>query len=93
MNSTRLGLNATMVAAVGDDGFGSYFQKLSDVGVNTSHITLIISQVLFSRSEGTQISYLRCCIYEEQISTEILSKTKIFHTTCFALKTLHRKQF
>jgi fructokinase len=56
---------------------------------------LIISQVLFSRSEGTQISYLSldCCIYEEQISTEILSKTKIFHTTCFALKTLHRKQF
>jgi fructokinase len=27
MNSTRLGLNATMVAAVGDDGFGSYFRE------------------------------------------------------------------
>jgi sugar/nucleoside kinase (ribokinase family) len=27
MNSTRLGLNATMVAAVGDDGFGSYISE------------------------------------------------------------------
>jgi fructokinase len=37
--TTRLGLNATMVAAVGDDGFGSYISRNSDVGVNTSHIT------------------------------------------------------
>jgi fructokinase len=94
MNSTRLGLNATMVAAVGDDGFGSYiFEKLSDVGVNTSHITTLdnksTSVIFVSRSEGTPdfipFRAADCCIYEEQISTEILSKTKIFHTTCFAL--------
>jgi fructokinase len=36
MNSTRLGLNATMVATVGDDGFDPIFEKLSEVGVNTS---------------------------------------------------------
>ncbi|MFT5943344.1 MAG: fructokinase [Glaciecola sp.] len=94
MNSTRLGLNATMVAAVGNDGFGSYiFEKLSDVGVNTSHITTLdnksTSVIFVSRSEGTPdfipFRAADCCIYEEQISTEILSKTKIFHTTCFAL--------
>lgn len=94
MNSTRLGLNATMVAAVGDDGFGSYiFEKLSDVGVNTSNITTLdnksTSVIFVSRSEGTPdfipFRAADCCIYEEQISTEILSKTKIFHTTCFAL--------
>jgi fructokinase len=94
MNSTRLGLNATMVAAVGNDGFGSYiFEKLSDVGVNTSHITTLdnksTSVIFVSRSEGTPdfipFREADCCIYEEQISSEILSKTKIFHTTCFAL--------
>jgi fructokinase len=45
--------------------------------------------IFVSRSEGTPdfIPYRSadCCIYEEQISKEILSNTKIFHTTCFAL--------
>ncbi len=94
MNSTRLGLNATMVATVGDDGFGSYiFEKLSEVGVNTSHIKTLdnksTSVIFVSRSSGTPdfipFREADCCIYEEQISSEILSKTKIFHTTCFAL--------
>lgn len=94
MNSTRLGLNATMVATVGKDGFGSYiFEKLSEVGVNTSHINTLdnksTSVIFVSRSEGTPdfipFREADCCIYEEQISSEILSKTKIFHTTCFAL--------
>ncbi|SDZ88079.1 fructokinase [Flavobacterium gillisiae] len=94
MNSTRLGLNATMVATVGNDGFGSYiFEKLSEVGVNTSHINTLdnksTSVIFVSRSEGTPdfipFREADCCIYEEQISSEILSKTKIFHTTCFAL--------
>jgi fructokinase len=58
MNSTRLGLNATMVATVGDDGFGSYiFEKLSEVGVNTSHIKTLdnksTSVIFVSRSSGT----------------------------------------
>jgi fructokinase len=94
MNSTRLGLNATMVATVGNDGFGSYiFEKLSEVGVNTTHINTLdnksTSVIFVSRSEGTPdfipFREADCCIYEEQISSEILSKTKIFHTTCFAL--------
>ena len=94
MNSTRLGLNTIMVATVGNDGFGSYItERLSSAGVNTNHLRVLdkksTSVIFVSRSEGTPdfIPYRSadCCIYEDQISSEILSDTKIFHTTCFAL--------
>jgi fructokinase len=94
MNSTRLGLNTIMVATVGNDGFGSYItERLSSAGVNTNHLRVLdkksTSVIFVSRSEGTPdfIPYRSadCCIYEDQISSEILSHTKIFHTTCFAL--------
>jgi fructokinase len=94
MNSARLGLNTTMVATVGNDGFGSYItERLSSIGVNINSITILenksTSVIFVSRSEATPdfIPYRSadCCIYEEQISSDILSKTKIFHTTCFAL--------
>ena len=94
MNSTRLGLNTIMVATVGNDGFGSYItERLESVGVNTNHLKVLddksTSVIFVSRSKGTPdfIPYRSadCCIYEEQISREILSNTKIFHTTCFAL--------
>lgn len=94
MNSARLGLNATLVSTVGDDGLGSYiFKRLSDVGVNTDYIEKLkdksTSVILVSRSEGTPdfIPFRQADqhISESQISTEMLSKTKIFHTTCFAL--------
>jgi fructokinase len=94
MNSTRLGLNTTLVATVGKDGFGSYIlDRLTSVGVNTNHVNVIenksTSVIFVSRSDGTPdfIPYREadCCIYEEQISEQILSKTKIYHTTCFAL--------
>ena len=94
MNSTRLGLNTTLVATVGKDGFGSYIlERLSSVGLNTDHVNVLentsTSVIFVSRSDGTPdfIPYREadCCIYEEQISEQILSQTKIFHTTCFAL--------
>jgi fructokinase len=94
MNSTRLGLNTTLVATVGKDGFGTYIlDRLSSVGINTNHVNVIedksTSVIFVSRSDGTPdfIPYREadCCIYEEQISEQILSKTKIYHTTCFAL--------
>ena len=94
MNAARLGLNATMVASVGNDGFGDYiFERLSNVGVDTTHIKSLddksTSVIFVSRSDGTPdfIPYREAdsYLYEEQISTETLSKTKIFHTTCFAL--------
>ncbi|MFD2726595.1 carbohydrate kinase family protein [Hyunsoonleella rubra] len=94
MNSARLGLNATLVSTVGDDGLGRYiFKRLSEVGVNTDYIDKLkdksTSVILVSRSKGTPdfIPFRQADqhISESQISTEMLSKTKIFHTTCFAL--------
>ncbi|MBG6060400.1 fructokinase [Flavobacterium sp. CG_9.1] len=94
MNSTRLGLNTIMVATVGKDGFGTYIaERLGDVGVNTDHLNILedksTSVIFVSRSDGTPdfIPYRSadCCIYEEQISSETLANTTIFHTTCFAL--------
>jgi fructokinase len=94
MNSTRLGLNTIMVATVGNDGFGTYIaERLGDVGVNTDHLNILedksTSVIFVSRSDGTPdfIPYRSadCCIYEEQISSETLANTTIFHTTCFAL--------
>jgi fructokinase len=94
MNSTRLGLNTILIATVGNDGFGSYIkERLTSVGLNTNHLKVLndksTSVIFVSRSEGTPdfIQYRSAdrCIDEEQISREILSRTKIFHTTCFAL--------
>ncbi len=94
MNCTRLGLNATLVAAVGCDGFGDYiFERLSEVNVNTDTIAKIgnkpTSVIFVSRSEKTPdfIPYRQADnhISEDQISTELLVQTNIFHTTCFAL--------
>ncbi len=94
MNSSRLGLNPYMVATVGDDGFGSYiFKRFSEVGVNTSLVKKIdtdpTSVIFVSRSNATpDFLPLRAAdfqISQEQIPTQILQRTKIYHTTCFAL--------
>lgn len=94
MNCKRLGLNSTMVSAVGNDGFGEYvFKRLDEVGINTKHIKKLenkaTSVIFVSKSNGTPdfIPYrdADCAISEEQITTEMLVATKIYHTTCFAL--------
>ena len=94
MNAARLGLNATLVASIGKDGFGEYIKKrLTEVGVITTlvkedeeHQTSVI---FVSRTDGTPefIPYRGADFYlsENQISTQTLSNTKIYHTTCFAL--------
>lgn len=92
MNSARLGLKTVMVATVGDDGFGEYiFEKLKDI--DTDNIKKIkdkpTSVIFVSRSKGTPnfIPFREAdsFITEDQISRSIIQKTKIFHTTCFAL--------
>lgn len=94
MNSARLGLNAVMVASVGNDGFGEYiFKRFEEVGVNPKNIKKLdhkSSSVIFvSRSNGTpDFMPYRSADYhilEDQITSAMLSQTKIFHTTCFAL--------
>ncbi|MCB0381755.1 MAG: carbohydrate kinase [Psychroserpens sp.] len=94
MNSSRLGLKSAMVATVGDDGFGEYiFKRFSEVAVNTDHVKIIkdkpTSVIFVSRSETTPdfIPFREADaeITEDQISRDVLSRTNIFHTTCFAL--------
>jgi len=94
MNSARLGLKSVMIATVGDDGFGEYiFKRLGEVGVNTNHVKTIndkpTSVIFVSRTDSTPdfIPFRKAdsCISEDQIPTDLLSKTSIFHTTCFAL--------
>lgn len=94
INSARLGLKSVMVATVGDDGFGEYiFERLAGVGVNTNHIKTIsnkpTSVVFVSKTDSTPdfIPFRKADSYilEDQISTDLLSKINIFHTTCFAL--------
>lgn len=94
MNSARLGLKSVMVATVGDDGFGEYiFKRLGEVGVSTDYIKKIdtkpTSVIFVSRTEDTPdfIPFRKAdnFIIEDQISKNILERTNIFHTTCFAL--------
>lgn len=94
INLARLGLNAALVSSVGNDGFGKYiFKRLDEVGVNSSYINTIPKKpttiIFIARSEGTPdfIPYRQadCFITEDQIASETLKKTNIFHTTCFGL--------
>ncbi|RED48698.1 fructokinase [Seonamhaeicola aphaedonensis] len=94
MNSARLGLKSVMVATVGNDSFGEYiFERLAGVGVNTNYIKTIstkpTSVVFVSKTDSTPdfIPFRKADshILEDQISADLLSKTNIYHTTCFAL--------
>lgn len=94
MNCKRLGLSSILVSTVGNDGFGEYiFKRLEEIGINTSNVKTLenksTSVIFVSKSNGTPdfIPYRNadCDISENQITTEILSQTNIFHTTCFAL--------
>lgn len=93
MNASRLGLNSTMVATVGNDGFGEYvFNRFTEIGVDSSYVkkrALSTSVVFVSRSEGTPdfIPYRDADyhISEDQIPSDLLANTAIFHTSCFAL--------
>lgn len=94
MNSARLGLNTSLVATIGKDGFGDYILKrLKQVGVNYDCVIesqeLPTSTIFVSRTSETPdfVAY-RAADYnirESQISSELLKSTKVFHTTCFAL--------
>lgn len=94
MNSARLGLKSILVATVGNDGFGEYiFERLGEVGVISDFIKQVedepTSVIFVSRTDGTPdfIPFRKAdyCITEDQISSETLSNTNIYHTTCFAL--------
>ena len=94
MNMSRLGLNAQMVATVGNDGFGTYIlNTLKENHISTSQIREIDTHpttvIFVNRTLGTpQFIPIRGAdpmIEEAQIPDAILERTRLFHTTGFAL--------
>ena len=94
MNTSRLGLKSALVATIGKDGFGEYIlQRLKEVNINVNNILALetepTSTIFVSRSTDTPdfVAYRKSdfIITEKQIELKTLQKTKIFHTTCFAL--------
>lgn len=94
VNAARLGLKSVLVATCGQEGLGEYIiRKLNKYDVITSQIrkseTEPTSVIFVSKSTGTPdfIPYREadCQIIPSQIPDDLLSKAKIFHTTCFAL--------
>ncbi len=94
MNRARLGLSTTLVASIGDDGLGAYIlERLDEVDINVDHVKTVATNptsiIFVSRSLHTPdfIPYRNAdvLITEDQIPTNLLEKSTIFHTTCFAL--------
>lgn len=94
VNAARLGLKSVLVATCGQDGLGDYIvRKLNKNDVITTYVRKSdkepTSIVLVSKSTSTPdfIAFREadCQIDQSQIPEELLEKSKIFHTTCFAL--------
>jgi fructokinase len=94
VNATRLGLKSVLVATCGQDGLGDYIvRKLNANDVTTSYVRKSDNQptsiILVSKSTSTPdfIAYREADYHidESQIPVELLERSKIFHTTCFAL--------
>lgn len=94
MNMARLGCRVAMAASVGNDGFGTYIvNRLNENTINTEGVFKIDGKrttvIFVSRTKDTPefIPYREadCHIYEAQIPDTRIAKTRIFHTSAFAL--------
>ncbi len=93
-NMALLGFNTALVASIGDDNLGHFILgelektalKLDNINLNKDKKT---SYIKILRTTGTPefMAYRQAdmCIEPKQISSTLLSQSKIFHTTCFAL--------
>lgn len=94
MNMARLGAQVEMVASVGRDGFGKYildrFQETQIASNYVREVALHPTTVIFvNRTTGTpEFIAMRGAdnqILPEQLPSQLLAKTSIYHTSCFAL--------
>ncbi len=94
MNMSRLGASVDLVATIGNDGFGSYIEnRLKETNIGVEHLAKIdthASTVIFvNRSTETpEFIPMRGAdsqIFPAQLPSNLLERTKIYHTTCFAL--------
>ncbi|SOE21690.1 fructokinase [Spirosomataceae bacterium TFI 002] len=93
-NLSKLGFNTAIVSCVGNENLGNFLiEEVRKTGVNTSHIvkheSLPSSIVLVARSTGSPdfIPYRLADseILPSHISDDLLSRSKIVHTTCWPL--------
>ncbi|MDC7994249.1 carbohydrate kinase family protein [Altibacter sp. HG106] len=94
MNLARLGSTVHMVATVGADGFGDYILKrLQETDIQLDAVreteeaptTVIFVNRTQHTPEFIPMRGADSIIERAQISDALLSQTKIYHTTCFAL--------
>ncbi len=93
-NMAQLGFKTALVASIGDDGLGDFvMNNIASYDLNTKYLERkkdkSTSIILVSRTIGTPefIPFRQADKFIElnQIPTSLLLKSKIFHTTCFAL--------
>ncbi len=94
MNMARLGLATAMVSTVGDDGFGIYIlDKLKTAGINTNYVrttaevptTVIFVSKTVNTPDFIPFREADYRILPDQLPTDLLKRTKVLHTSCFAL--------
>ncbi len=94
MNMARLGLKVKLVACVGKDGFGEYIlRRLEENNISTSYMreteeestTVIFINRTVNTPEFVPMRGADSHILESQIPDSLLEKSRIFHTSCFAL--------
>ena len=94
LNMSRLGMNVRMVASVGKDGFGDYIlNRFEESKISTESVREVedipTTVIFVNRTVNTPdfIPYrgADALIEPSQIPKQLLEKTNIFHTSCFAL--------
>jgi sugar/nucleoside kinase (ribokinase family) len=93
MNMQRLGNNVRLIASIGKDDFGQYLKNyITHLGLNTDYIQQVAhptTLILVTRSKTVSNfeAYRGADLHisRKQLSPNLLQKTAIFHTTCFAL--------
>lgn len=94
INMARLGKKVELVASIGNDGFGHYvIEKLNEAGVGSNYLLKSdknpTTVIFINRTQHTPefIAFRGADkqIITSQVPKQLLEKSKIFHTTCFAL--------
>ncbi len=93
-NMARTGNRTALIACVGDDGMGAFLrQSLAESGVISDYMVTVADKpttlILIGKTAGTPdfIAYRMAdrMILPEHIPDDLLERSSLYHTTCFAL--------
>ncbi len=93
-NMAQTGNRTALIACVGEDGMGTFLrQSLAESGVISDYVVTVADKpttlILIGRTTGTPdfIAYRMAdrMILPEHIPDELLERSSLYHTTCFAL--------